>query len=248
MRNTIRFAIVFVLLVQTAFAQENISNKFYFKYAISTPTNSFAEYGEWKDESNYKKGGAIEIGSYLYFKNLDLGPKFKLGFDVSYLSVSKHVIGSKIDLGDMIDPDDELDFGLGFDFGDELDLSSLVIEPKVLFYNIGSKIGPVVTYNVWDKLNLDVFAKVNPIWMNGAIEDNQDGSALKYYTGSMGFKYSFGMNVRYDFVVLGAEFNTGNLKYQSQDDKNIYLGNMDMDTKPEQTKSPSFNLSLGFCF
>lgn len=224
MRNTIRIAIVLVLLVQTAFAQENISNKFYFKYAISTPTNSFAEYGEWKKETDSKKGGAIEIGSILYFKNLDLGAKSKFGLDVNYLSVSKHILA------------------------DEVDLGFFVMEPKTIFYNIGSKIGPVYTYNVLDKLNLDVFAKLNPVWMNVAIVDWQDESALQYFTGAMGFKYSLGMNVRYDFVVLGAEFNTGNLKYQSQDDKNIYLGNMEMDTKSEQTTSPSFNLSLGFCF
>jgi hypothetical protein len=93
---------------------------------------------------------------------------------------------------------------------------------------------------------VDVFAKVNPIWMNGAIEDNQDLSPLKYYTGAMGFKYSFGMNVRYDFVVLGAEFNTGKLKYESQDFKGLYLS--DLNFESEQTTSPSFNLSLGFCF
>jgi hypothetical protein len=121
MRNTIRIAIVLVLLVQTALAQENISNKFYFKYAISTPTNSFAGFGEWKEDGDYKKGGAIEIGSILYFKNLDLGAKSKLGLDVSYLSVSKHVLGTENSGND----------------------------PKLIFYNIGSKIGPVYTYNIW---------------------------------------------------------------------------------------------------
>lgn len=226
MRNTIRIAIVLVLLVQTAFAQENISNRFYFKYAISTPTNGYYSYKDWGSESDiaFKRGGAIEIGSFLYFKNLDLGPKSKLGFDVSYLSISKHAMGY------------EVDFGIG------------TLEQKHMFYNIGSKLGPVYTYNVLDKLNVDVFAKVNPIWMNVAIEDNQDVDPLKYYTGAMGFKYGFGMNVRYDFVVLGAEFNTGKLKYQSQDDKDVYIGDIPLIPSEKETNSPTFNLSLGFCF
>lgn len=243
MKKIIFTVSIFVLLCSSVLAQENISNKFYFRYSISNPTNSYYNYGNWGLDSTYKKGGAIEFGSLFYFKGLNLGPKAKLGMDITYLSATKHMMG--FDLGMNIDIEDG-----GFSFS--------MFYPQTTFYNIGSKLGPVFTYNVWDKLNIDLFAKVNPIWLNAAIRDYQNDEPLTYYKGLMGLKYSFGMNVRYDFIMLGAELNLGKLKYQSLDDKDLYIGNSLFSIDPEtfeiippkfkETNSACLNLSVGFCF
>lgn len=251
MKKIIFTVSLFVLVCSSVFAQENISNKFYFRYAISTPTKANFEYKNWSDDLTIKKGGAIEIGSIFYFKSLNLGPKSKLGMDITYLSASRHKMG--FDPSKNIDIDIDIDLGLegegegeGIDFGEEI--SASIFYPQMQFYNIGSKLGPIYTYNIWDKLNIDVFAKINPIWVNAAIYDYQNEEPLNYFKGFMGLKYSFGMNIRYDFLMLGAELNLGKLKYQSVDDKDIYVFNNLLIPQHKETNSACFNLSLGFCF
>ncbi len=237
-----------LLLLNTAIAQDALSNKFYFRYAISSPMDGYYNYGDWEIEDfTNKKGGAIEFGSIFYLNSLDLGSKAKLGIDVNYFSASKHTLG-------MENIEIDLDFGLGG--GGSVSISF----PDYKFYNFGSKVGLLFSYNIWDKLNADVYAKANPIWANIAIMDYKDDSPLTYHTGFVGFKYSFGLNVRYDFIMLGAELNMGKLKYQSQDNKDLYLGDSPMPlsledlpeeiiiTTGKQTNSPCLNFSVGFCF
>lgn len=239
-----------LLLLNTAIAQDALSNKFYFRYAISSPMDGYYNYGDWEIEDfTNKKGGAIEFGSIFYLNSLDLGPKAKLGIDVNYFSASKHTLGGE-------DFEIDLDFGSGLDFG-----SISFGIPEYNFYNLGSKVGLLFSYNIWDKLNADIFAKANPIWANIAILDiKEEDSPLTYYTGFMGLKYSFGLNVRYDFIMLGAELNMGKLKYRSEDDKTVYLGDSPTPTsfedledeiyvpKYKETNSPCLNFSVGFCF
>jgi hypothetical protein len=243
--------IIFTLTIITLFfnnikAQETIENVFYFRYAISTPTNAYYDYSNWQfDEYSYKKGGAIEIGSIFYFESLDIGDQYKLGFDINYLSASKHIIDANLPI--------DLD---GMTGGDSFGMFPSFSLPKTMFYNIGSKIGLIFSYNPWDELIIDLNAKANPIWINAAVTDiNFD--QLTYYKGIMGLKYSFGMNLRYDFFMLGAEFNLGKLKYESVDTDDLYIGNtlfpidmetMELTTPEEETNSPTFNLSIGFCF
>lgn len=273
----------FVLLCISVVAQEvstqnNLSNKFYFRYALSTPTNSNYEYSNWSNEFTEKKGGAIEFGSFLYFNKLNLGSKSKLGLNISFLSASKHKMGTDYDkvmdlLKDELDDlTDELDdFGGLFDgtmdettdqttdqTGDENFDSELLFYPQTTFYNIGSKFGLIYSYNIWDKVNVDAFANINPVWLNVAIVDEQTGP-LTYNIGSLGLKYSFGLNVRYDFIMLGIELNMGELKYLSLDHKaDTYIGNTQISYDSEtlepilpsrkETNSSCLNLSLGFCF
>jgi hypothetical protein len=245
MKKIIFTVSVVVLFCNSVFAQDNISNKFYFRYALSNPTKNNFEYNSWSDNLTTKKGGAIEFGSIVYFKFIKLGSKSKLGMDITYLSASKHKMG--------FDPDKNIDINLDVNLGgdginiDE-NITASIFYPQISFYNIGSKLGPIYTYNIWNKLNVDVFAKVNPIWINAAIYDYQNEEPLKYFKGFMGLKYSFGMNVRYDFIMLGAELNLGKLKYQSVDDNDIYVFNNLLIPQSKETNSACFNLSLGFCF
>ncbi|MBN2648409.1 MAG: hypothetical protein JXR50_01565 [Prolixibacteraceae bacterium] len=245
MKKIIYTLIVITLFFSSTRAQETFQNKFYFRYAISTPTNDYFDYGNWYfDDYSYKKGGAIEIGSIFYLSSIDLGNQLKLGFDINYLSASKHTIDANL----------PIDLGGGGGFLDLLPTFSL---PKTMFYNIGSKAGIILSYNPWDKLIIDINAKANPIWVNAAVVDFKYDK-LNYFKGFMGLKYSFGMNLRYDCFMLGTELNLGKLKYQSVDDKDSYIGKslfppIDEETleyldQDKETNSPAFNISIGFCF
>lgn len=268
------------MLCSSVFAQENstpnnINNKFYFRYAISTPSNSFYNYDGWSNEYTEKMGGAIEFGSIKYFNNLDLGSKSKLGMNITFLSASKHVLGTDYDqilelfqeglegLGDELDDFGDLFGGLSDgsvdeETPDETFDDLLEVYPQTTFYNIGSKIGLIYSYNIWDELIVDAYANINPIWVNIAIV-NEFTDALTYNYGSLGLKYSLGMNVRYDFIMLGLELNMGELKYLSVDHKiDTYIGDTQISYNPiteepilpsrKQTNSTCLNFSIGFCF
>jgi hypothetical protein len=76
------------------------------------------------------------------------------------------------------------------------------------------------------------------------------------YLGFKGMKYKMGLNARFDFLMLSAEFNPGYTVLQDWDYSDMYLGNLgeqEDDSIPgdewsEKTPTPLFNFSIGFCF
>ena len=64
--------------------------------------------------------------------------------------------------------------------------------------------------------------------------------------GVTGFGVATGINVRYRFIMLGFEYNSDNLKLESQDYPGEYFGSFSDDS--DKTPMPSLSFSLGFSF
>ena len=109
---------------------------------------------------------------------------------------------------------------------------------------LASKIGSSLSYSPAPKLVFDVFFKAKIPWVGGIaiVSDELD----EVFLAKPGFGIATGINVRYRFLMLGFEFNSDNMKFESQDYPGEYFGNISDDS--DKTPMPSFSFSLGFCF
>jgi hypothetical protein len=121
-----------------------------------------------------------------------------------------------------------------------------------LFF-VGSKIGPSFSFCPVQRLTLDAYFKLNPIWVSGYAQISQSDEDIdnEIYMGFFGLKYSIGMNVRYTILMLGFEFNPGfaRLRYYDKDQNKLtkeFMGNVN-DNK-ERTPVPAINFTVGVSF
>lgn len=120
-----------------------------------------------------------------------------------------------------------------------------------LFF-IGSKIGPSFSFCPVQRLTLDAYFKLNPVWVaaNTQISD-VDGFEDQFFLGFMGLKYSIGLNVRYSVLMLGFEFNPGfaRLRYYDKDENKLthdFMGNVNDNS--QRTPVPAMNFTVGVSF
>jgi hypothetical protein len=133
-------------------------------------------------------------------------------------------------------------------------------EEKLYNLQLGSAIGPVLTYQLNEGIAFDVYFKVNPIWVVADIDVAIDKTETTTgYLGFEGMKYKIGASARLDFLVLSAEFNPGSVIMQDYDFTGFYYGSDGEDYDFEagklkeedlskKTALPAFNFSIGFCF
>ena len=109
---------------------------------------------------------------------------------------------------------------------------------------LSSKIGPSLSYSPASNLVFDVFVKAKIPWVGGivVVADGED----EVFRGTTGIGVATGINVRYRFIMLGFEFNSDNMKFESQDYPGEYFGSFSEDS--DKTPLPSLSFSLGFCF
>ncbi len=109
---------------------------------------------------------------------------------------------------------------------------------------LASKIGPSLSYSPAEKLVFDVFVKAKIPWVGGIaiVTDEVD----EVFLAKPGIGIATGINVRYRFLMIGFEYNSDNMKFESQDYPGEYFGNMSDDS--DKTPMPSLSFSLGFCF
>ena len=67
------------------------------------------------------------------------------------------------------------------------------------------------------------------------------------YSGTLGFGFSTGINVRYRFIMAGFEYNRDSMKLENVDISGEYFGNAS-DFDDEKTPMPCVNFTFGFCF
>jgi len=108
---------------------------------------------------------------------------------------------------------------------------------------LASKVGPSLSFSPASKLVFDVFVKAKIPWVGGIaiVSDELD----EVFLANPGIGIATGINVRYGFLMLGFEFNSDNMKFESQDYPGEYFGNASDDS--DKTPMPSFSFSLGFC-
>ena len=109
---------------------------------------------------------------------------------------------------------------------------------------LASKIGPSLSYRPSPKLIIDVYVKAKITWIGGIIPWTDEVDDV--YLAKPGIGIATGLNIRYDMFMLGFEFNSDNLKYESNDFPGTYFGNFSDDS--DKTPMPSFSFSIGVCF
>lgn len=141
---------------------------------------------------------------------------------------------------------DGLRFGINVDYAE---FSYNQIAGKDIDYDLGvpklaSKIGPSLSYRPSSNLIIDLFVKAKLTWVAGIIPWSDEVEDV--YLAKPGIGIATGLNIRYGLVMLGFEFNSDNLKYESNDYPDTYFGNLT--DNGDNTPMPSFNFSIGVCF
>jgi hypothetical protein len=120
---------------------------------------------------------------------------------------------------------------------------------------LASKIGPSFSYRPSPRLIIDVFVKAKITWIAGIIPWTDEVDDV--YLAKPGIGIATGLNIRYDMFMLGFEFNSDNLKYESNDYPGTYFdpgkyfnpryfGSHSDDG--DKTPMQSFSFSIGVCF
>ena len=197
----------------------DLENQFYFRFGWASP--SWTYYGfdkdDFADEDDVRRFGGI----------------FELG-SIFYINRLKMADGLRLG----IDVNYLSISAHAFDVTDNLNLGNLLI---------GSKVGPVLSYNLVGSLIFDVFAKINPVWAAGTVIDDGDiDEDNDVFIGYMGINYSFGANIRWAILMVGFEYNPGSMKLQNDKGSGEYLGNANDDG--DKTPMPAINFTLGLSF
>lgn len=229
------------VLVSSAQGQASHSKKFYVKGGYTLKGKNLygmydsqsADFPENYWKNNQTKGGNLDLGSLFYIDQLQFADQFKVGINVDYLTTV---------------------------FLSTTNTKENPEKKKIYNLQLGSAIGPVLTYQLNEGVAFDVYFKVNPIWVAADIDVAIDKSeTTSGYLGFEGMKYKIGASARLDFLVLSAEFNPGSVIMQDYDvsgdhygsygqSVDFYAGKLEFEDLTKKTPLPAFNFSIGFCF
>ena len=197
-----------------------------------------------------QSSGDLENHLYLRFA-YSLPSKSYLGVDDMEFWDSNKRYGGVFELGHIFIINkaalaDGLRLGINVDY---IEFSYNQLAEKDVDFDLGvpkiaSKIGPSLSYNPSSKLIFDVFVKAKIPWVGGIITWTDEVDDV--YLAKPGIGIATGLNIRYDLLILGFEFNYDNLKFESNDYPGTYFGNFSDDS--DKTPMPSFSFSIGVCF
>lgn len=184
--------------------------------------------GGGETSSTNKPASASNNAVYLKFGTSSLGSdlksmQFKNGYILEFGSMpyfSKNT-QSKVN-GGMIISDDIAFYG----GGDHLNTTTNK-NGKDLLMTIGMKIGPCISFSPVEKLFLEAYYGFHPTLGLGTIY-GIDQTKINIF-----FMNAFGFNVRYSKLILGMEFDSGKMKYQTSVGTN-------------KVNAPSTRLTIGF--
>jgi len=209
-----------------SFAQESqgLDNRFYVRIGYSMPANSYLGY----NNSPYQElisttGGVFEIGSIFMLNNLDLGDGLRIGINVDFAEVTYHQ----------------------FKYEDTFEVV------KLHMGQVSSKVGPSLSYSPVNRLVFDGFFKLKIPWVAFGYFEAPDDPDLNedYYLGAIDIGFSAGINIRYSALMLGFDFSSNNMKMNSDEDSEVYLGNfLDPYDSGEKTKIAYMNFTIGVNF
>jgi len=216
-KTSLTILVLSISILSLAQSSGDLKNQFYFRFGYSHPTTSYLGVDEMGFWDYFNRiGGAFEIGHIFIINKAALSDGLRLGINVDYAEFSYHQLTE-------IDTDE--DFALGL-------------------LKLASKIGPSLSYSPVEHLVFDVFVKAKIPWFAGLVPFTDEVD--EYFLAKPGIGIATGINVRYRFLMLGFEFNSDNMKFESHDYPGEYFGNFSDDS--DKTPMPSLSFSLGFCF
>ncbi len=150
------------------------------------------------------------------FNSIPMSDGLRLGINVDYLEVSYHQLTENTA---------NIDFAIGL-------------------LKLASKIGPSLSYSPAEHLVFDVFVKAKIPWVGGIalVGDEFD----EVFIAKPGIGIATGINVRYRFLMLGFEYNSDKMKFESEEYPGEYFGSLGDDS--DKTPLPSLSFTLGFSF
>ncbi len=256
---------VFALLISSLFAQGEIKNASYLTLAWNRPMLNFGEQLDRNSAENLYKfynnqydnfahyGGSLNFGTSFYIHPTGFIKGFKAGVLVDFIDLGANY---------MTFTDSSIQVATPTNFKEErvchdltgrysLNIGALVTysPKKKLFFDLYFKIRPTFAINyisapLWKQVNSDVM-------YNDRIYTNYDQQTIYDASGKeimhkqvfdetsigLGLNYSYGLDIRYSKMSIGAELVTGKLKYTSSV---IQLDQI--------VRDQYFKLKLGFFF
>jgi hypothetical protein len=195
----------------------DLESRFYFRFGYSNPTDSY--FGV--DDADYwematKAGGTFELGSIFIINRAALADGLRVGINVDYAEFSYH----------------------------QLSVPTLPQTAYTGVLKLASKAGISLSYSPASKLVFDLFVKVKIPWVGGIARWYDEVDDV--FIAGPGIGLATGINVRYRFLMVGFEFNSDQMTFESQDIPGVYFGNYSDDS--DLTPMPSFSFTLGFSF
>ncbi len=220
---------IFLLAICLSFAStaqdgEGLDNRFYFRGGFSNPTNAYLGYNNTPNpELITSKGWVVEIGSIFMLNNLNLADGLRLGINVDYAEITYHK----------------------FRYEDDVEYVDLYMG------QVSSKVGPSLSFSPVNRLVFDGFFKLKIPWVAFGYFDAPDDPELheSYYLGAIDVGFSTGINIRYGALIVGFDYSSNNMKMNSDEDSEVYLGNfLDPSDTGEKTKFAYMNFTIGVNF
>ncbi len=92
-------------------------------------------------------------------------------------------------------------------------------ENKYSVFNVGfSEVGPMFTYAPWKDLALDVYINFRPTYISSSYLYSDGYYGERHYMGEgFGITYAGGINLRWKTLLLGVEYNFGNVNVRYYD-------------------------------
>ncbi|MEN8116129.1 MAG: hypothetical protein ABFS16_04080 [Bacteroidota bacterium] len=219
---TIVFVLAFIALTTMG---QDLENKFYFRFAYSSPSwNHFGiGKGNWGDDYS-RYGAKFELGNIFQIPSQLAENDMAIGINVDYLYVNYNNFVNDLP-------------------GDDYNLT---------LYRVGTKLGPSFTYSPHDEIAFDIYAKADVAWATAAVQFfGRINDAEDYFMDYVSLGFSTGVNFRYNVFMLGFEFNTISPKLESDDYDGVYwqdgIDGFEGDSG-HKSKLPTANFSIGFVF
>ena len=196
----------------------DLENQFYFRFGYSNPTSSYigAKDTDYWDFTS-KIGGTFELGSIFMLNRAALADGLRLGINVDYAEISYN----------------------------QLTESAGPTDVYMGFVKLASKVGASLSYSPASKLVFDLFVKAKIPWIAGIVRWYPDELDEVFLAGP-GIGVATGINMRYSFLMVGFEFNSDRMKFESNDSGGVYFGNLADDS--DKTPMPSLSFSIGLSF
>jgi len=233
--------IIFALLCSNkSYAGEDMFTKgFTIKFAYIMPASDFGSFDEDKLGNVYKtdkvnSGFGFHLGTMYFINALDLGDKFKLGIDVTWMAFNYTTVSYNYE--NVPSAIDQLIPG-----GSPTLYSGNFDATHVWFY---PEIGPMISYGPNEKIALDLSLKLSPTFGGSSGSYVLENGESQAYGGiGSGFLFTPAFYFRYNVFLLGAEYSIGSLNSTYK-----FTGDVDFEDINESTSYSNMRIVLGFKF
>ena len=199
--------------------QSNLNKRFYFRVGLSLPSWNYYGFDNKNDLKNTlavnsRVGGNLELGSIFMFPGINVGDNFRFGLIVDWLSFKTQIFSK--------------------------DSSE-----NIYNFFLGSKIGPSFTYAPAKVIAFDAYFKLNPIWGAAIFDKNNNYEAeTDIYYGYFQLMYSVGLNIRVSVLILGIEYDFGNLRLKNSEGDHW----LNVSTLSKRIPMSGMNFTIGLNF